>query len=152
MFVNITGGADLSLAEAADATALMTKTADPEANVIYGIVTDETMGEAVKVTVIATGFTREATEQPSTPVDLGNYVGPGAQPPASHREAVRDLVLRSVDMSPEVRAEAKVVLRERREDGVLFHALVLVASTRWSGCVLLGFQFFSHLGGNSVDL
>ena len=41
------------------------------------------MGEAVKVTVIATGFTREANQQLDTPVDLGNFVGPGAQPAAS---------------------------------------------------------------------
>jgi cell division protein FtsZ len=77
--VNITGGSDLSLAEASEATALITKVADPEANVIYGIVTDEQMGEAVKVTVIATGFTRERRKVGSpTPVDLANYVGQGA--------------------------------------------------------------------------
>ncbi len=75
MIVNITGGADLSLAEAAEATALITKVADPEANVIYGIVTDESMGNAVKVTVIATGFNRPARKVPHTPVDLANYVG-----------------------------------------------------------------------------
>jgi len=83
VIVNITGGPDLSLAEAADATALITKSADPDANVIYGIVTDEAMGEAVKVTVIATGFSRGARKAPSTPVDLSNYVGAaasGAQP------------------------------------------------------------------------
>jgi cell division protein FtsZ len=78
VIVNITGGPDLSLAEAADATALITKVADPEANVIYGIVTDESMGEAVKVTVIATGFTRSTRRGANTPVDLGNYVGGGA--------------------------------------------------------------------------
>jgi cell division protein FtsZ len=80
VIVNITGGADLSLAEAADATAFITKVADSEANVIYGIVTDESMGDAVKVTVIATGFNRPSRKVASTPVDLGNYVGPGAAP------------------------------------------------------------------------
>jgi cell division protein FtsZ len=81
VIVNITGGPDLSLAEAAEATSLITKVADPEANVIYGIVTDESMGGAVKVTVIATGFTRGAARKVApTPVDLGNYVGPGALP------------------------------------------------------------------------
>jgi cell division protein FtsZ len=80
VIVNITGGPDLSLAEASDATALITKVADPEANVIYGIVTDEAMGQAVKVTVIATGFTRGARKAPSTPVDLSNYVGLAAMP------------------------------------------------------------------------
>ncbi len=78
IIVNITGGLDLSLAEASEATALVTKVADPEANVIYGIVTDESMGDAVKVTVIATGFNRPARKVAPTPVDLSNYVGPGA--------------------------------------------------------------------------
>ncbi len=77
--VNITGGADLSLAEAAEATALITKVADPDANVIYGIVTDEAMGNAVKVTVIATGFSRGARKAASTPVDLVHYVNPASQ-------------------------------------------------------------------------
>ena len=78
IIVNITGGTDLSLAEASDATALITKVADNEANVIYGIVTDESMGTAVKVTVIATGFNRGGRKAAHTPVDIGNYVGPNA--------------------------------------------------------------------------
>src|SRR5574340_15289 len=69
VIVNITGGPDLSLMEASEATALITKEADPDANVIYGIVTDESMGNAVKVTVIATGFKRNAV----TPADMNNY-------------------------------------------------------------------------------
>jgi cell division protein FtsZ len=79
IIVNITGGLDLSLAEATEATSLITKVADPEANVIYGIVTDESMGDAVKVTVIATGFGKNNNRKmPHTPVDLTNYVGPTA--------------------------------------------------------------------------
>ncbi len=69
VIVNITGGPDLSLIEASEATALITKVADPDANVIYGIVTDEQMGNAVKVTVIATGFKKAS----ATPVDFTNY-------------------------------------------------------------------------------
>jgi cell division protein FtsZ len=82
IIVNITGGNDLSLAEAAEATSLITKVADPEANVIYGIVTDESMGDAVKVTVIATGFNKGVRKVAPTPVDLSNYVGPSAQAPS----------------------------------------------------------------------
>jgi cell division protein FtsZ len=74
VIVNITGGSDLSLSEASEATALITKVADPDANVIYGIVTDEAMGNAVKVTVIATGFTRGPRKAVPTPVDLANYM------------------------------------------------------------------------------
>jgi cell division protein FtsZ len=87
VIVNITGGADLSLAEAAEATALITKVADAEANVIYGIVTDDSMGGAVKVTVIATGFQRGARKVAPTPVDLTNYVGAGAGPAVPAAEA-----------------------------------------------------------------
>jgi len=86
VIVNITGGADLSLAEAAEATALITKVADAEANVIYGIVTDESMGAAVKVTVIATGFSRGSRKVAPTPVDLANYMSggvPGQSAPAA---------------------------------------------------------------------
>jgi cell division protein FtsZ len=85
VIVNITGGPDLSLAEASEATALITKVADADANVIYGIVTDESMGQAVKVTVIATGFNRDKRKAPSTPVDLSNYVSPAvaSAPPAA---------------------------------------------------------------------
>ena len=54
--VNITGGPDLALAEASEATSFITRCADPEANVIYGIVTNENLRDAVRVTVIATGF------------------------------------------------------------------------------------------------
>ena len=41
---------------------------------IYGIVTDESMGNAVKVTVIATGFSRGPRKAAPTPVDLANYM------------------------------------------------------------------------------
>ena len=74
IIVNITGGSDLSLSEASEATALITKVADPDANVIYGIVTDESMGNAVKVTVIATGFSKGPRKAAPTPVDLANYM------------------------------------------------------------------------------
>jgi cell division protein FtsZ len=67
--VNVTGGPDLSLAEASEATGFITRIADPDANVIYGIVTSEAMRKAVKVTVIATGFERPARPA-ATPVQL----------------------------------------------------------------------------------
>jgi cell division protein FtsZ len=81
--VNITGGPDLALAEAAEATSFITRAADPEANVIYGIVTDESMRDAVRVTVIATGFEREArgngvdrTGKRRNPLPASNGTGP----------------------------------------------------------------------------
>ncbi|MFW6128873.1 MAG: cell division protein FtsZ [Candidatus Aminicenantaceae bacterium] len=56
IIINITGGKDITLHEVTKASQLIHSLAHPEANVIFGFVTDETMKEMVKVTVIATGF------------------------------------------------------------------------------------------------
>lgn len=73
--VNITGAADLSLAETSEATTFITRVADPEANVIYGIVTNESLRNAVRVTVIATGFDRPSSAQNG---DAAKRLGPKA--------------------------------------------------------------------------
>ena len=59
VIINITGGADLGLHEANTAAELVQRSADPEANIIFGTVTDESMGDEIKITVIATGFEKE---------------------------------------------------------------------------------------------
>lgn len=83
IIVNVTGGPNLSLTEASEAAAYITNAADSDANVMYGVVIDEHMGDACKVTVIATGSTgRPSRKGASTPTDLTNYVGPNAAPPA----------------------------------------------------------------------
>jgi cell division protein FtsZ len=89
IIVNVTGGANLSLSEATEAAAYITKAAHPEANVMYGVVLDEAMGEAVKVTVVATGFARGQARGSGqdTPTDLTNYVGPNAVVPSSAKIA-----------------------------------------------------------------
>jgi cell division protein FtsZ len=69
--VNITGAADLSLAETSEATTFITRVADPEANVIYGIVTNEALRNAVRVTVIATGFNRAEAQNGGAATRLG---------------------------------------------------------------------------------
>ncbi|MEQ8222260.1 MAG: cell division protein FtsZ [Candidatus Eremiobacterota bacterium] len=55
---NITGGEDLTLTEINAAADLIADAADPEAIVIFGTACDETMGEKVKIIVVATGFTK----------------------------------------------------------------------------------------------
>jgi cell division protein FtsZ len=54
----VTGGEDFSLTEYEEIINLITERADPEALVIPGIVTDPSLGDEVRVTVIATGFNR----------------------------------------------------------------------------------------------
>src|SRR6188768_500886 len=56
ILLNITGGPDLGLAEVDEAAQVVTNAADSNANVIFGAVIDDSMGEDVRVTAIATGF------------------------------------------------------------------------------------------------
>jgi len=56
ILLNITGGPDIGLFEVNEAAEVVTSAADPNANIIFGAVIDETMGDEVRVTVIATGF------------------------------------------------------------------------------------------------
>ena len=56
VLLNITGGSDLGLAEVNEAAQVVTNAADSNANVIFGAVIDDAMGDKVRVTVIATGF------------------------------------------------------------------------------------------------
>jgi cell division protein FtsZ len=53
---NVTGGRDLGLYEIDQAAAIIRETAHPDVNLIFGAVIDETMEDAVRITVIATGF------------------------------------------------------------------------------------------------
>ena len=57
---NVTGGPDLSLFEVNEAAAIIKETAHPDVNLIFGAVIDPTMGDEIRITVIATGFERTA--------------------------------------------------------------------------------------------
>lgn len=56
ILLNITGSSNLGLFEVNDAAEIIAEAADPEANIIFGAVIDETLRDEVRVTVIATGF------------------------------------------------------------------------------------------------
>jgi len=59
VLMNITGGHDLLLHEVSEASSIIHDAADPEANIIFGAVLDDTMKGSIKITVIATGFDRK---------------------------------------------------------------------------------------------
>jgi cell division protein FtsZ len=61
LLVNITGGPSLTLFEVNEAVTMAQTAADSEANIIFGSVVDEAMGDDVKITVIATGFCQKET-------------------------------------------------------------------------------------------
>ncbi|RPJ53081.1 MAG: cell division protein FtsZ, partial [Acidobacteria bacterium] len=77
VIINITGGSDMSIGEVSDASQVIHKAAHEDANIIFGAVVDDSLGDRVKITVIATGFGsgREgrAGAPGHTPVDLQNY-------------------------------------------------------------------------------
>src|SRR5438270_1989145 len=66
ILLNITGGSDMGLFEVNEAAEIIGSAADGDANIIFGAVIDESLGDTVRVTVIATGFDRGARSRPAT--------------------------------------------------------------------------------------
>ncbi len=86
ILLNITGSAEsLSMMEVNEASVTIQESAHPDANIIFGASIDDTMGDSVSVTVIATGFDNPnaigmeaGKEQPAEPgFGLGNLQTPG---------------------------------------------------------------------------
>ncbi len=59
---NVTGGPDMTLFEVNQAAAIIKETAHPDVNLIFGAVIDQSMTDAIRITVIATGFERSSTQ------------------------------------------------------------------------------------------
>jgi cell division protein FtsZ len=97
VLINIVGGSDLKMKEIQEAASLVQEQAHEDANIIFGASIDETLGENVKVTVIATGFDsaeREiAVEVPAQRPSLAPMTIPSQQPrsmalPSSMRPSI----------------------------------------------------------------
>jgi cell division protein FtsZ len=58
VLLNISGGSDLGLFEVHEAADIIAKSAHPDANIIFGAVVDDQLGDEVRVTVVASGFDR----------------------------------------------------------------------------------------------
>ncbi|MGO1319037.1 MAG: cell division protein FtsZ [Galactobacter sp.] len=68
VLLSIQGGSDLGLFEINEAARLVQEVAHPEANIIFGTVIDDALGDEVRVTVIAAGFDQvDMTSAPATP-------------------------------------------------------------------------------------
>lgn len=73
VLVNISGGENLTLFEASDATMVVSEAAGDDANIIFGAVIDEMLGDEVRVTVIATGFNNTAGKMEAMESDLVDF-------------------------------------------------------------------------------
>jgi len=85
VLINVTGGPDVTLHEVNQSITLIRETAHEEANILFGAVIDENMRNEIKITVIATGFDRQA-ESPAIADTRGASArpsGPGFSPPPS---------------------------------------------------------------------
>jgi len=89
---NITTGADFALVEMNRAAAIITETADDDALIIWGHCIDESMGNAIRITVIATGFaeakesSRPPTPNPRPSLRKGRNPRPGGSVSAGGKE------------------------------------------------------------------
>jgi cell division protein FtsZ len=63
VLLNITGSSNLGLYEVNEAAAIISEAADPDANIIFGAVIDESLGEEIRITVIATGFEKQRNKR-----------------------------------------------------------------------------------------
>ena len=87
VLLSIQGGSDLGLFEINEAAQLVSNSAAPDANIIFGAVIDDALGDEVRVTVIAAGFDEPQDGRPRG----GRLVagsGPGASPSGRSADAV----------------------------------------------------------------
>lgn len=86
VLLSVQGGSDLGLFEINEAARLVQEAAHPEANIIFGAVIDDALGDEVRVTVIAAGFDGGSPQQRKDDRALGSIQGrpqPGHQVPTT---------------------------------------------------------------------
>jgi cell division protein FtsZ len=83
VLLSIQGGSDLGLFEINEAARLVQEAAHPEANIIFGAVIDDALGDEVRVTVIAAGFDGGAPARRADDRALGTIQGRPVPPPAT---------------------------------------------------------------------
>ncbi len=88
VLINVVGGVEMRMREVKEAATLIQEQAHEDANIIFGATIDEAMGDAIKVTVIATGFDRHV----EIPVQIDDEA---ALEPELTRDAVTELARKS---------------------------------------------------------
>jgi cell division protein FtsZ len=107
----IAGGSDLGLLEANAAADMVGSSAHPEANIIFGAVIDDTLGDEVKVTVIAAGFDGDRrVEQRGAIVRSAPVQSPPSAPTAPTLRRVDPIVLDEDEEDEIFRPAPKVVI------------------------------------------
>ncbi|MCQ4045714.1 cell division protein FtsZ [Streptantibioticus rubrisoli] len=89
VLLSISGGSDLGLFEINESAQLVSEAAHPEANIIFGAVIDDALGDEVRVTVIAAGFDGGQPPTKNREKVLGSYGGRDENAPSAPSAASR---------------------------------------------------------------
>ncbi|GGU54307.1 cell division protein FtsZ [Streptomyces albospinus] len=112
VLLSISGGSDLGLFEINEAAQLVSEAAHPEANIIFGAVIDDALGDEVRVTVIAAGFdggqppARRDAQQSAMPAPKRDEPTPAPSRPAAPPVEPRPAAFGGLGAVPPVRDEA----------------------------------------------
>ncbi len=91
VLLSIQGGSNLGIFEINDAAQLVKEAAHPEANIIFGTVIDDTLGDEVRVTVIAAGFDGGEPQTKVEPITASRPTSAPVLPPLPADTVARDL-------------------------------------------------------------
>ena len=91
VLLSIQGGSNLGIFEINDAAQLVKEAAHPEANIIFGTVIDDTLGDEVRVTVIAAGFDGGEPQVKVEPITASRPASAPVLPPLPANTVARDL-------------------------------------------------------------
>ncbi len=80
ILINITAGTNVSIMEVNNACMVIQEAAHDDANIIFGAVIDETLGDEIRITVIATGFPVEEAVQPEELISVSTRQSPISKP------------------------------------------------------------------------
>jgi len=118
VLLSIQGGSNLGLYEINDAAKLVEEAVHPDANIIFGAVIDDSLGDEVRVTVVAAGFD-ESQQRSASPLSAG--VTTEAETPATGEtpDAEESWLLPSEERAAPEPSEAPAFAAEAEEDDEL---------------------------------
>ena len=110
MLLSIAGGSDLGLFEISEAAELVAASAHPDANIIYGTVIDDALGDEVRVTVIAAGFEGGEPTKIISPPPSVSAAAPVAVPSSNEKSDPIDIAAAITTAPP--RERKRIVFEE----------------------------------------
>ncbi|HEV8013777.1 MAG TPA: cell division protein FtsZ [Pontimonas sp.] len=118
VLLSIQGGSNLGLYEINDAAKLVEEAVHPDANIIFGAVIDDSLGDEVRVTVVAAGFDESQQRSTKAPVTVAEAEGSPA-PQGATPEAEESWLLPSEERPAAEPAEVPAFAAESEDDGEL---------------------------------